>query len=149
MSLVKSVAVFDRLLARGVNLTAMRDEDGRKLCHHVARFVTREDDLPFLVNVCGSDAVDAVDSDGGTPLHCASSDGNNAAVRVLVELGAEIDRQTNDGWTALHIAVGNRKSSCVELLLALGADVSLVKTVVRQRVASPHCSNSLHRCAHL
>jgi hypothetical protein len=36
MALVKSVAVFNRLVARGVNFTAMRDERGATLCHHVA-----------------------------------------------------------------------------------------------------------------
>jgi ankyrin repeat protein len=64
MTLVKSVAVFNRLVARGVNFTAMRDERGATLCHHVARNVTCEDDLRFLVNVCGNDAVHAVDNDG-------------------------------------------------------------------------------------
>jgi hypothetical protein len=52
MMLVKSVAMFNRLMARGVNLTVWRDEDGATLCHHVARNVTSEDDLRFLVNVC-------------------------------------------------------------------------------------------------
>jgi ankyrin repeat protein len=47
-------------------------------------------------------------------------------MRVMVELGAEIDRQDNDGWTALINACFDRASSCVELLLALGADVNLV-----------------------
>jgi hypothetical protein len=56
----ESVAVFNRLLARGVNLTAMRDERGATLCHHVAYNVTSENDLRFLVNVCGNDAVHAV-----------------------------------------------------------------------------------------
>jgi hypothetical protein len=40
MNLVKSVlsvAVFNRLVARGVNFTAMRDDRGATLCHHVAR----------------------------------------------------------------------------------------------------------------
>jgi ankyrin repeat protein len=76
MELVKSVAVFDRLMARGVNFTAMQDEDGAILCHYVARNVTCENDLRFLVNVCGNDAVHAVDDDGRTPLHWASSSGN-------------------------------------------------------------------------
>jgi ankyrin repeat protein len=69
MNLVKSVAVFNRLVARGVNFTAMRDEYGATLCHHVAANVTREDDLRALVNVCGNDAVHAVDNSGRTPLH--------------------------------------------------------------------------------
>jgi hypothetical protein len=55
----------------------------------------------------------------------ASSRGNELAMRVMVELGAEIDRQDNDGSTAL-INVSFYQSSSVELLLALGADVNLV-----------------------
>jgi ankyrin repeat protein len=127
MDLVKSVAVFNRLVARGVNLTSMRGERGSTLCHHVARNVTREDDLRFLVNVCGNDAVHAVDNGGSTPLHRASSssNGNESAMRVVVELGAEIDRQANNGLTAL-IAASLYQSSSVELLLALGADANLV-----------------------
>jgi hypothetical protein len=125
MELVKSVAVFNRLMARGVNFTAMRDDDGATLCHHVARNVTSEDDLRFLVNVCGNDAVHAVDNDGRTPLHWASSSGNDSAVRVLVELGADIDDKTT-GAECVDQCCRVREISCVELLLALGADVSLV-----------------------
>jgi ankyrin repeat protein len=123
MLLVTSVAVFNRFLARGVNFSAVRDEIGRNLCHYVARNLTREDDLRFLVNVFGNDAVHAVDNRGWTPLHWASSNGNDSAMRVLVEFGAEIDRQDNNGWTALITAIAIMQPSCVELLLALGADV--------------------------
>jgi ankyrin repeat protein len=128
LELVTRVAVFNRLLARGVNFTAMRGVDGATLCHYVARNVTREDDLRFLVNVCGSDAVHALNNLGRTPLHWASLSDNDSAVRVLVELGANIDRQNNNGWTALHYAAEKAQSSCVELLLAIGADVNLVET---------------------
>jgi ankyrin repeat protein len=128
MALVKSVAVFDRLVARGVNFTAMRDICGATLCHHLVANVTCEDDLRFLVNVCGNDAVHAVNNTGWTPLHWASSHGNESAMRVMVELGAEIDRQNSFGWTALisDISRKPKRSSIVELLLALGADVNLV-----------------------
>jgi ankyrin repeat protein len=130
LMLVKSVAVFDRLMARGVNFTAMRDLYGAMLCHRVASNVTSEDVLRFLVKVCGNDAVHAGDSLGKTPLHWASSSGNSngneSAVRVLVELGADIDRQDNWGRCALIDAAGNMQSSCVLLLIALGADVDVV-----------------------
>jgi ankyrin repeat protein len=127
MALVKSVAVFNRLVARGVNFTAMRGERGATLCHHVARSVTREDDLRFLANVCGNDAVHAVDDDGKTPLRWAVSRSNDVAMRVMVELGAEIDRQDNRGSTALiNVSRYDYQSSIVELFLALGADVNLV-----------------------
>jgi ankyrin repeat protein len=125
MTLVKSAAVFNRLVALGVNFTAMRDESDATLCHHVARNVKREDDLRFLVHICGTDAVHAVDDNGWTTFRWASSRGNELAMRVMVELGAEIDRQDNDGSTAL-IADSLYQSSSVELLLALGADVNLV-----------------------
>jgi ankyrin repeat protein len=125
MRLVTSVAVFNRLMARGVNLTAMRDSISRNLCHHVARNVTSEDDLRFLVNVCGNDAIRAVDNYGKTPLDWASINNNGLAVRVLVELGADIDRQDNRGRSAL-IDVACLQSTFVELLLALGADVGVV-----------------------
>jgi hypothetical protein len=124
--LVKSVAVFNRLVARGVNFTAMRDERGATLCHHVAANVRCEIDLRFLVNVCGND-IHAVDNHGMTPLRWDSSSGNDVALRVLVELGAEIDRQDDDRSTALiGVSFSFYKSSIVELLLALGADVNLV-----------------------
>jgi ankyrin repeat protein len=137
MRLVTSVAVFNRLLARGVNFTAMRDERFASLCYHVARNVTSEDDLRFLFNVCGNDAVHAVDNHGETPLHWASLDGNDLAVRVLVELGADIDRQDDRGRSALIDAAASAQSSCIELLLALGADVSLVDKMAKQRATSP------------
>jgi ankyrin repeat protein len=131
MELVKSVAVFNRLMARGVvfNFTTMRDDLGCSLCHHVACHVKCENDFRFLVNFCGKDAVHGVDNGGKTPLHWASLSGNDLAVRVLVELGAEIDRQDNDGLTALfaaNVMPQQLTCSCVELLLALGADVRLV-----------------------
>jgi ankyrin repeat protein len=128
MTLVKSVAVFNRLLARGVNFTAMRDEFyDATLCHHVARNVTSGVDLRFLVNACGNDAVNSVDKDGKTPLHTSASNDNHLAVRVLVELGAAIDRQDDRGRSALIDAGVYMKFSSVILLVALGADVAMVR----------------------
>jgi ankyrin repeat protein len=128
MKLVKSVAVFNRLIARGVNLTAMRDEDGATLCHYVASNVTSENDVRFLVNVCGNDAVRAENNYGTTALHMSVSSDNDSAMRVLVEFGCDIDRLANKGGTtALTIAIiRSEEKSCVELLLALGADVDVV-----------------------
>jgi hypothetical protein len=129
LSFGMTVAVFNRLMVRGVDFdfdfTVMRDEYGATLCHYFAYYVTCEDDLRFLVNACGTDAVHALDNDGRTPLHYASSSRNDLAVRILVEFGAEIDRQDIDGMTALHNAAKSRFPH-VELVLALGADVNLV-----------------------
>jgi ankyrin repeat protein len=148
MALVKSVAVFNRLVARGVDFTAMRDEYGAKLCHYLARNVMCEDDLRFLVNVCGND-IHAVDNHGMTPLRWDSSSGNDVALRVLVELGAEIDRQDNNGSTALiGVSCSDAQSSIVELLLALGADVNVVANDGRTAcLFAAVCENPAALCA--
>jgi ankyrin repeat protein len=126
MSLVKSVAVFNRLLARGVNFRTLRDNFGCSLCHYVARNVTSEQDLVGLIRACGIDAVHERDNNGGSPLHQALFNINESAMRVLVEFGADIDRQDNWGCTALIDAAEKMTSSRVELVSALGADASLV-----------------------
>jgi ankyrin repeat protein len=127
LTLVRSVAVLERFSARGFNLPTIRDDNDGMLCHHVAWSVTREDDLRLLFGVCGN-ATNAVDKSGEIPLHWAASSGNESALRILVELGADVDRQGHDGWTALHYASSGQDQtlSIVELLLALGADARLV-----------------------
>jgi ankyrin repeat protein len=149
MGLVSSVAVFRRLMARRVDLIAMRDSAGNSLCHHVAHNVRRHDELRFLVRACGDDAVNAVDNNGATPMHYVMMNGNASALKVLVELGADIDRQDNNGWTALHHAAKgwHRDGPCVELLLALGADVNLVtndgQAASHLALQSDDCANAI------
>jgi hypothetical protein len=129
LRLVRSVAVFNRLMARNVDLFALRDQFGGTLCHHVAVSVAREtdDDLRFLLNACGTDAVRVVDNNGRTPLHWISSISDDSVVRILVELGADIDSQDNDGMTALFNASRwPAQISRLEMLLALCASVRLV-----------------------
>jgi hypothetical protein len=41
MKLAKGAALFNRLVARGVDFTAMRGERGATLCHHVAYVASR------------------------------------------------------------------------------------------------------------
>jgi hypothetical protein len=69
-----------------------------------------------------------VDKLGEAPIHSASLSNNGSAVRVLVELGADIDRRDRWSRSALINAAENVQSSRVELLLALGADVTLGET---------------------
>jgi ankyrin repeat protein len=129
MQLVSSVAVFERLSARGVDLTALRDACDSTLCHYVARNATRVDDLRWLVGVCGNHAIDAADGvEGQTPLHWAVSKGNMSALRVLVELGADIDRRDSRGRTALHCACCSLRGDepRVQFLLSFGADIGVV-----------------------
>ncbi|ORC93374.1 putative 6-phosphofructo-2-kinase/fructose-2,6-biphosphatase [Trypanosoma theileri] len=59
------------------------------------------------------------DYNGGTPLHVAAFEGNEAIVRVLVSFGADIMAMDNMGRTPLDWAAANRHSSVCRYLLAL------------------------------
>ncbi|TDL25830.1 ankyrin [Rickenella mellea] len=50
------------------------------------------------------DLVNALDSDGRTPLHWAASSGSKDIVIYLIDHKAEIDKQDSSGWTPLHIS---------------------------------------------
>jgi ankyrin len=127
----RSVALIGRLLARNVNVGALRDIDGRSVCHHVISNAARQLNVTELVRAmvdhCGIDVND-VDINGVSPLHCAAGMSNMSALRVLVELGADIDSQTRNGRTPLHW-VGesyNPDEACARFLLARGADFQLI-----------------------
>ncbi len=74
------------------------------------------------------------DGEGRTPLHTAATTGTPAAMRVLLEAGAdpnrrvEVSRPVNPwdpkDWTPLHLAARNRDPGAVALLLEAGADVN-------------------------
>jgi ankyrin repeat protein len=124
--LVKSVAVIKSLAARNVDVVALKCAFGGTLCHYVAASVTREADLRALFDFCGPDAIDSLGGCEDTPLHQAVSGNNEVALRVLVELGADIDRRDWGGCTPLHASLSLGNGTCTLLMLVLGADVSLV-----------------------
>jgi ankyrin repeat protein len=103
VSASSSVAVLKRLLARNVNVSALKGKFGHTLCHQVIWNARRGVDLDELIRaiVAAGVDVDAGDHRDSTPLHLAA---NRSSVRVLVELGADIDRRQVDGLTALHVA---------------------------------------------
>jgi ankyrin repeat protein len=70
--------------------------------------------------------ISARDSDGSTPLHCATWKGQLAVVELLLTRGAEVNaRNQNDHWgtTPLHAAAHANQRAIAELLIAHGADL--------------------------
>jgi len=72
-------------------------------------------------------AIKARDSDGSTPLHCATWKGHVAVVAVLLEAGADVNaRNQNDHWgtTPLHAAAHANQAAIAQMLLDKGADLN-------------------------
>ncbi len=73
--------------------------------------------------------ISARDTDGSTPLHCATWKGQQAVVELLLRLGADVNaRNQNDHWgtTPLHAAAHANQRAIAELLIAHGADVNAI-----------------------
>lgn len=60
-----------------------------------------------------------------TPLHAAAAGRNQAAVRLLLEHGADVNARQHGGWTALHAAAQNGDVEMARLLLGGGARIDL------------------------
>jgi ankyrin repeat protein len=77
-----------------------------------------EDDSSLL-NVC--------DTDGSTPLHCATWKGHHDVVVALLKAGANVNaKNQNEHWgtTPLHAAAHANQASIAQLLIDHGADVN-------------------------
>ncbi len=71
--------------------------------------------------------LNACDTDGSTPLHCATWKGHVDMVTYLVGAGADVNAHNrNDHWgtTPLHAAAHANQSAIVQLLIEHGADVN-------------------------
>jgi ankyrin repeat protein len=73
------------------------------------------------------DLVHARDTDGSTPLHCASWKGHPEIVAILLKAGADVNAQnSNEHWgtTPLHAAAHANQAAIAQLLIENGADVN-------------------------
>ena len=66
---------------------------------------------------------------GVTALMGAARYGQERVVGLLLQRGAEINKQDSDGWTALTFAANNGHERVVELLLQHGAEVNLQSSI--------------------
>ncbi|XP_058451581.1 DNA-binding protein RFXANK isoform X2 [Malaya genurostris] len=98
--------------------------------------------------------VDAVDSNNLTPLHWACYYGQLAATQILINCGAEVNRQATDMVTPLLLASAGGHHEIVRLLLQKGAKVNHMdvvgNTALMYAAAGNHphtCNELLSRCA--
>ena len=61
---------------------------------------------------------------GHTALTYAASEGNYQCVRLLIDVGADVNAADSDGYTALTAAADSGSISCIQLLLKSGARVN-------------------------
>lgn len=71
--------------------------------------------------------IKALDTDGSTPLHCATWKGHVETVAFLLTAGANVNaHNSNDHWgtTPLHAAAHANQTAIAKLLIEHGADVN-------------------------
>ena len=64
-----------------------------------------------------------------TPLHAAASSGQVSVVKLLLEMGAEVDAVNCFGNTALHVSCHNGQDVVVTELLGYGAAINAVNNM--------------------
>jgi len=69
---------------------------------------------------------DAKNNEGQTPLHCAVINGNEMAVNLFIDKGADLGIATTQGKTPLHLAALWGKDAVVRLVLDRGGTVNAV-----------------------
>jgi ankyrin repeat protein len=84
-------------------------------------------DVATLKSLLATDPslIDAHDTDGSTPLHCAVWKGHEKVVEFLVKSGADVNAVNQNGhWgtTPLHAAAHANQAKIAQLLLNNGAD---------------------------
>lgn len=117
----------------GSNVMELLDrmtEDSDKEEHlgplHDAARAGKMDVCKHLVENLGFDVdVRANDGSGKTPLTCAVSCGKVIAVRYLIAMGADLEKQDAIGFTPLHYAAKRGYSGLACLLLSRGANVDV------------------------
>lgn len=67
---------------------------------------------------------------GATPLHVASAKGYLDVMKILLQIGADVDKQDVDGWTPLHAAAHWGQKEAAQVLVENFSDMDAKNFVV-------------------
>ena len=115
------LSAIELLLDKGADPT-VRDHLGITLIHDAAGI----GDEKLMRRLLRDKRVDisALTGKKTTALHYAAMEGHANVVRMLLEVGAEIDARRDGGVTALHFAAERGREDVVRLLIEAGANVN-------------------------
>ncbi|MBT3555522.1 MAG: ankyrin repeat domain-containing protein [Chloroflexi bacterium] len=77
--------------------------------------------MALVLSGCSAD-IEAMDSDGQTPLHLAALSNSLDAARLLIDSDADIEAKESNGETPLDSAVSNNSLDVARLLIDHGAN---------------------------
>ena len=120
LHLVTDRALAQALIDAGADITARERFSYTPL--HIACMDDKEEIIECLIHAKAD--VNALGDDGVTPLHLARS---AAAVKLLVQNGADLNAQNKEGDTALMVRAANSNSDVIliQALLDAGADPNI------------------------
>ena len=102
-----------------------RDFSGQTFLHLAASRGTYDGLIRFSVKSSGADVNARDTTNGDTPLHYAVWHGHIESVRLLVELGADVESLNDEEWRPIHTAALYRRRKIFSLLVdELGADAN-------------------------
>ncbi|XP_022789847.1 protein phosphatase 1 regulatory subunit 27-like [Stylophora pistillata] len=81
------------------------------------------EELKLIVQSSENIEVNCLNEYGHTALSTAAFVGSMKCCRILVELGAEVEKRDEDGWTAMHYAMAKGYLDIVKYFILCGGDL--------------------------
>ena len=99
--------------------------EGKTLLH-VAAASGQLKVIEFIISKCSNipSLINLSDANGFTPLIYATISENSAAMRTLIDNGADVNAKNSYGATSLHFAAGDGSVERITLLIQAGATVN-------------------------